>query len=96
MVKHIVLFKFMEEKKTSDMNTLIEKLRKLPEKIDLIRSYEVGANVVEGPRNYDVGLVSTFDTLADLKAYATCDPHTEFIEYMKTCVEDVKVLDFEY
>lgn len=96
MVKHIVLFKFMEEKKASDMNTLIEKLRKLPEQIDLIRSYEVGANVVEGPRNYDVALVSTFDSLADLKEYATCDPHTDFIEYMKTCVEDVKVLDYEY
>lgn len=96
MVKHIVLFKFMEAKKESDMNTLIEKLKKLPDKIDLIRSYEVGANVVEGPRNYDVALVSTFDSLADLKAYATCDPHTEFIDYMKTCIEDVKVLDFEY
>lgn len=96
MVKHIVLFKFMEEKKESDMNTLIEKLRELPDKIDLIRSYEVGANVVEGPRNYDVALVSTFDSLEDLKAYAACDPHTEFIEFMKTCVEDVKVLDYEY
>lgn len=96
MVKHIVLFKFMVDKKSSNMNTLIEKLRKLPEQIDLIRSYEVGENVIEGPRNYDVALVSTFDTLTDLKEYANRDPHTEFIEYMKTCVEDVKVLDYEY
>ncbi len=96
MIKHIVLFKFMTEKKVSDMDTLIEKLRKLPEQIDLIRSYEVGANIVEGPRNYDVALVSTFDSLADLKAYGASDPHTEFIKYMSTCVEDVKVLDYEY
>ena len=95
MVKHIVLFKFFEDKKESDMEILIGKLRKLPEQIDLIRSYEVGANVVEGPRNYDVALVSTFDSLADLKTYGASDPHVEFLKYMSTCVEDVKVLDYE-
>lgn len=96
MIKHIVLFKFFEDKKESDMEILMEKLRKLPEQIDIIRSYEVGANVIEGPRNYDVALISTFDSIADLKTYSACDPHINFLKYMNTVVEDCKVLDFEF
>ncbi|MDD2371821.1 MAG: Dabb family protein [Firmicutes bacterium] len=96
MIKHIVLFKFFENKKESDTKILMDKLMKLPEKIDLIRSYEVGANIIEGPRNYDVSLIATFDTLEDLKVYGKTEPHIEFLKYMDTVVIDVKVLDYEF
>lgn len=96
MIKHIVMFKFEADKKDGELENLIEKLRKLPEKIDDVRSYEIGRNVVEGPRNYDVVLVSTFDSLEDLKSYAVSEPHQEFLKYMNSCVSDVKVADFEY
>ena len=96
MIKHIVMFKFDEKKKGGELDKLVANLGKLPERIDVVRSYEIGINVVEGPRNYDVVLVSTFDSREDLKTYAVSEPHMEFLEYMNTCVQDVKVVDFEY
>ncbi len=96
MIKHIVLFKFIEGKKESDSKNLMEKLMILPDQIDLIRSYEVGANIIEGPNNYDVSLIATFDTLEDLKAYGKKEPHIEFFKYLDTVVDEVKVLDYEF
>ncbi len=95
MIKHIVLFKFIEGKKESETKILMENLMKLPEQIDLIRSYEVGANIIEGPNNYDVSLIATFDNLEDLKAYGKKEAHIAFFKYLNTVVNEVKVLDYE-
>lgn len=96
MIKHIVLFKFIEGKKESDTKILMEKLMKLPEQIKYIRSYEVGENIIEGPRNYDVSLIATFDSVEDLKSYGKEKPHLEFFKYLDTVVKQVSVSDYEF
>lgn len=96
MIKHIVLFKFIEGKKESDTKVLMDKLMQLPKEIDYIRSYEVGANIIEGPRNYDVSLIATFDSVEDLKSYGKEKPHLEFFKYLDTVVNEVTVLDYEF
>lgn len=96
MVKHVVLFKFFEEKKTNEEEIFVEKLGRLPDEIDLIRSFEIGKNFIDGPKNYDIILISTFDTPDDLKAYSVCEAHKKFLNYMNSCIEDVRVIDFLY
>jgi hypothetical protein len=42
MIKHVVFFKFKPEASASQRKEVIEQLRALPDKIDVIRSFEVG------------------------------------------------------
>ena len=95
MVKHIVFFKFLEGKRDSDLYLLISKLRTLPGKIDFIRSYEVGADILRAGNSYDVALVSSFDSIDDLLKYKVHPAHEEFVLYLKTVCEPVKAVDYE-
>jgi hypothetical protein len=68
MITHIVFFKLRDEHRDKT-TTLRDKLMALPDKIPAIKHYEVGINMIESDRNYDIGLISRFDSMADLKTY---------------------------
>lgn len=95
MIKHIVFFKFLTNKRESNLDIFIGKLKELPDRIEYIRSYEIGSDILKGPNSYDVALVSTFDTIEDLMSYKVHPDHEAFAEYMKTVCEPIKVVDFE-
>ena len=94
MIKHIVLFKLQEDQKDA-VDTLVAKLRHLPEVIDLPQSFEVGKNVVSLAVNYDVALVSTFESVDALMEYKNHPEHDRFVDYMRTVCEPVKACDYE-
>jgi hypothetical protein len=72
-----------------------ERLEKLPAKIDVIRSLEVGINVVTQARAFDVVLVSTFENLDDLEIYRVHPAHQEFVDYVTKMREQVASVDYE-
>ena len=100
MIRHIVMFKL---KRTIDKDSLEEikvdlkrRLEALPAKIDVIRSMEVGINVVESDRAFDVALVSTFDNLDDLETYRVHPDHQEVVRYIATVKDQSTVVDYEF
>ena len=93
MLKHIVLFK-MQEGKEDAAETLMEKLRYLPTVTNIPKSFEVGRNVVKLAVNWDVALVSTFESVEDLMAYKNLPAHDEFVDYMRTVCDPIKAVDF--
>ena len=74
MVKHIVLFKLKDEVSAEEklvvMNKFKEAIEALPAKIPVIRKVEVGLNMNPG-ETWNIALYSEFDTLEDVKFYAT-------------------------
>ena len=78
MVKHIVLFKLKDEasadKKLEAMHAFKQAIEALPAKISVIRKVEVGLNINPG-ETWSIALYSEFDTLDDVKAYATHPDH---------------------
>lgn len=95
MLKHIVLFK-LQEGKADAVDTLVEKLRYLPTVIDIPKSFEVGKNVVTLAVNWDVALVSTFESVEALMEYKNHPEHDRFVDYMRTVCEPIKAVDFEF
>lgn len=99
MIHHIVMFKLLEppDKKQKEALKLEVKkrLEALPAKIDVIRSLEVGMNVKESERAFDVVLVSTFDNLEDLETYRVHPVHQEFVEYVSQIREKAASVDYE-
>ena len=78
MVKHIVLFKLKDEVpaegKLEVMTKFKEAIEALPAKISVIRKVEVGLNMNPG-ETWNIALYSEFDTLEDVRFYATHPDH---------------------
>ncbi len=98
MVKHIVLFKLKdqvpEEEKRSVMNQFKEAIEALPAKISVIRKIEVGLNM-NPAESWNIALYSEFDTLEDVKYYATHPDHVAAGKILAETKESRSCVDYE-
>ena len=95
MIVHIVFFKFNDESKTTNIQKVKTLLEALVEKIEPLKSMEVGVNFTESERAFDMSLYSTFETKEGLKTYATHEEHLKVLEFIKSVVSETKVVDYE-
>ncbi|MDL2289424.1 Dabb family protein [Clostridia bacterium OttesenSCG-928-F22] len=95
MIKHIVLYKFKKEYPDAAQQAA-EKLMALPEKIDVIRSFEVGKDVLHEERSYDFALIGVFDSLEAMETYKKHPEHLKVREFMKEVREASVSVDFEF
>ena len=98
MVKHIVLFKLKDEapaeQKQAAMNNFKKAIEALPAKISVIRKVEVGLNINPG-ETWSIALYSEFDTLADVKFYATHPDHVAAGALLAEVKESRACVDYE-
>ena len=95
MIVHIVIFKFKEENKNSNIELVTQKLNDLVGHIDELKSIEVGVDFNQSERAFDLSLYSTFQTKEDLKAYAVHPEHVKVVELIKSVTLESKVVDYE-
>jgi len=96
MIKHIVFFKFKPEADAAQRTAVLDSLRSLPEKIDVIRSFEVGEDVLRIARSWDAVLIATYDDLEALEQYTRHDDHLEVVLKLREICDAVGSVDFEY
>lgn len=100
MIRHIVMFKFKDEaeSRTKKENVLIAKemLENLQGKIpSLINSYVKVNSDVADKNNYDLVLVSEYETMEGLNAYIVHPEHKKVGEFMSKVREARACVDFE-
>jgi hypothetical protein len=95
MIKHIVFFKFKPEVPRAEIEAGIEALRALPGKIDVIRKFEVGENVLPSDRAWDGALIGEYDDLAALEIYSKHPDHVAVVIRMRELCEAVGSVDYE-
>ena len=100
MIRHVCMFEFLPEAggRTREENVAITKamLEALPEKIDLIRASTVAVNAEGAPAgNWDLILISDFDSLEDLAAYQVHPDHVAVGTFMKPVRKSRSCVDFE-
>lgn len=88
MIRHIVLFSFKPEaegrSKAENVAQTKAMLEALPSKIGLIRSSLVQTNAPGASGdNFDLLLISDFDSLEDLQAYQVHPDHVAVGEFMR-------------
>ena len=66
MVKHIVMFK-LTEKTSQNMQLATDSLRSLENKIETLKSIEIGTDFLESDRSYDIDLTAHFENQEGLK-----------------------------
>ena len=100
MIKHIVLFKlkdsFTADERTEALKKVKRNFESLIEKIQEIHFYEVGINISESPKAWDVAINSEFKSLEDLKKYSDHPAHRKAVEYNSQFSQDRVVVDYEF
>ena len=94
MFVHVVMFK-LKDRYQQQAEALKAKLDALPATIDLIKSFEVGINVVESARAYDVVLISKFDSLETMQAYQVHPDHQDVLAYVREVTDGIVAVDYE-
>ncbi|HSB12216.1 MAG TPA: Dabb family protein [Blastocatellia bacterium] len=96
MIKHVVFFKFKSEAAAAKRNAALDALRSLPEKIDVIRSFEVGEDLLHIARSWDAVLIATYDDLGALELYTRHDDHLEVVLKLREVCDAIGSVDYEY
>lgn len=94
MIAHVVMLKFKPEHPEA-AEEVKRRLDALPPIIEQIRKYEVGINIVESDRAYDVAIYSQFDSLEDLATYQAHPDHQEALVYIRSVLSGMVAVDYE-
>ncbi len=99
MVRHIVLFQFIEsltpQAKDEVYNRFKRGIEALPEQIPFIRHIYVGRNV-NPAETWDICLNGDFDTLEDVVAYGQHPLHLAVSGELKPYLKGRSCVDYEY
>ena len=101
MVKHIVMFKFLDNAfgrtKDENVNIAANMLKDLQGKVPTLISSEVQINSKSANQtNYDLVLVSDFNDFQGLEEYIVHPLHKAVGEFMKDVRESRACVDYEY
>lgn len=98
MISHTVMWRFKEENKDENMNTVATRLMSLYKsgKIDGLRKMEIGKDVSHTDMSYDMVLLTEFDSMEALAAYKIHPDHVAISQFVKTIRTARAVVDFEF
>ena len=94
MITHIVLFKLKDESAESiekARNTLMDMKGRIPG----LKDIEVGIDITNSDRSYDLALITKFDSVKDLDAYQTHPIHVKVAEYIVSVRASTVTVDFK-
>ena len=94
MVQHIVMWKFKPEVTTAQQQEMKQQLEALLGVVPSLKSIQVGLDESKKPAAMDMVLLTTFDDLEGLNAYAVHPAHQKVVAFVKPLVLDRAVVDF--
>ena len=94
MITHVVLMKFKAENKADNLAQAREQLLAMAGRVESLRAIEVGLNSVASERACDLALITRFDDLQGLSAYATHPVHVAVKSFLQTVLETSYVVDY--
>jgi len=92
MIKHVIMWKFREGQKEA-MEEFLTRLKALNGVIPQIVSMEVGVSC-NPDNNFDAVLISTYDSMEDMKAYQNDPRHVEVSQLCKAIRTERAAVDF--
>ena len=99
MIKHIVIWRLQDEAggrtKEENFAEMKKRLEALPAAIPQLLHIEVGRNIIESERAFDVALYSHFATKEDLAIYVKHPAHQEVVTFVRSLTLEVKSVDYE-
>lgn len=94
MLTHIVCWKYKPEITEDHREEHRARLKNLPNVIENILSFSVGADILQLERSFDTGLVAVYPDRAALDFYTDHPEHQEVAKMGKEIAEKVVSVDF--
>lgn len=94
MLTHIVLFK-LKDRSPENVAVTRDRIAQLAGQIPELLTIEVGVNVVDSPRAYDIALVETFESVETLHIYQTHPVHLALLAEVMPRFEDFYSVDYD-
>lgn len=95
MIRHVAVFKWKPGFPQEQRQEWMDRLRALPDKVDVLRSLSVGEDVLHGERSWDAAVVAEVDTLADVPAYLQHPEHQAITTISGPYLATLVLVDFE-
>ena len=103
MIRHVVMWKLKDEAEGASKEKNAEKMKLILEglkiNIDEIKNVEVGINISddddETGSNYDVVLISDFESELDYNMYTRNDHHKKAIKFINSVIEERHFVDYK-
>ena len=95
MIKHVVLFK-LKNRNIESIEKAKNTLSDMKGKINELKHIEVGIDITNSDRSYDIALLTKFNSIQDLEAYQNNPLHVEVAEYMFSYSESIVTVDYEF
>lgn len=94
MITHIVFFK-LKDGSAENVAQTAQVLKDMEGKIEVLKSIEVGIDVLHSERSYDIALITKFESMDALDIYQVHPVHKKVIEHMSQVREASVCVDFE-
>lgn len=94
MLTHIVFFK-LHDRSMENKQKFRDALESMRGRIPQIRAMEIGVNVVEAARAFDVALYQKFDSLDAMQEYQMHPVHQAILPYLREHSEGTAAVDYE-
>jgi len=95
MIKHVVMWTLKPSVSEEEKMQIKQQLEALKGVVPTLKEIEVGANIQNKPASMDLVLVSTFDSIEDLQAYANHPAHRNVVDFVVPRVEKRAVVDYQ-
>ena len=103
MIRHVVMWKLKDEAEGASKEKNAEKMKLILEglkiNIDEIKNVEVGINISddddETGSNYDVVLISDFESELDYNMYTRNDHHKKAIKFIDSVIKERHFVDYK-
>lgn len=94
MITHIALIKLVHAN-AETVELAKDILSGLEDKIPQMRHFELGVNLVQSYRSYDLSLVVRFDSLEGFQAYQNHPAHVEVVKNLQGLRQSTITVDYE-
>ncbi len=95
MIRHIVVFRLADEVSSVERASLIEELRRLPDRFPAMRRFSLGVNESRRDRRYTHGFTVEFADFDELDGYLESEEHERFVsEWFTPLIAERAIVSF--
>ena len=95
MIQHFVFLRYEGSTPRSHIDEFCTRMLALKDEIAEIRTLEIGKDILQDERSWDLMLVMQFESVDLLRSYQLHPAHQAAVEFNQPYVADVGSVDFE-
>lgn len=94
MLRHYVFIRYAAGTSEEHVAEFCRRMQALREPIPVIRSLEIGRDILREARSWDLVLIMGFDSVEALRSYQQHPLHIALMQFNQPHVKDVGAIDF--